>query len=98
MIVCADCFMLYPEEGEVIFFIESNLSSSIIDQPGHFITPLLGENQLGKPETHHKLESVLLTDLNYADKAASVRNIDTCPTKADATACIPARPLRVCIP
>ena len=74
--------MLYPEEGEVIFFIESNLSSSIIDQPGHFTTPLLGENQLGKPKSHHKFESVLFENKNYADKVASVRNIDTCLTEA----------------
>ena len=85
--------MLCSEEGELKFFIEGNLSSSIIDQPGHSSTKHTGESRLGKPEVHHKLGHVLFEDKSYADKTPSFWNIDTCPTKADATACIPARPL-----
>lgn len=59
------------------FFIERNLSSSTIDLPGHSRIKRTGENHEGKLEVHHKFETVLFEDKSRADKAASVRDIDT---------------------
>ena len=68
--------MLCAEDGDLKFLRERKTSlaseketrrnfspaKTYLDQPGHFTTPLLGENQLGKPEAHHNLESVLFED------------------------------------
>ena len=54
--------MLCSEVGDLKFFSERNLSSRIIDQPGHSSTKRTGDSCLGKSAVQHQIDSILFED------------------------------------